>query len=231
MTPMAEGKDAAQAGFGGTRIISTLTTPSPTSATTSCSAPSLSWTQRLATEGEGAGLSGGAHLRGSAGRGSLETHTEGGRLRHAHEASALAQQLYAAKQVTWRGQSELPQLPWPQPRQGLVLVVDMWSGIGGLLVALLALGVRCIAVSAEQDPAILPAVKQHFPHAVHVTSVEDLQGEDFLPVLQRRSFSAVLLGGGSPCQGNSALNLGRRGWQGPRSQQPKHLQRLVRELR
>ena len=63
--------------------------------------------------------------------------------------SEVASALQAAKQVTWRGQGELPQLPWPQPHQGLVLVVDLWAGISGLLVALLALGVRCIALAAE----------------------------------------------------------------------------------
>ena len=57
----------------------------------------------------------------------------------------LAERLYAAKPIVWRGQSELPQLPWEQPQQGLLLVIDLWSGIGGLLVALMALGIRCVA--------------------------------------------------------------------------------------
>ena len=64
--------------------------------------------------------------------------------------STIAQRLFAAKPLTWRGQGELPQFPWPQPYQGLVPVIDMWSGIGGLLVALLALGIRCVALSADR---------------------------------------------------------------------------------
>ena len=60
----------------------------------------------------------------------------------ATHTSATAKALYAAKQLAWKGQGELPQLPWAQPYKGLVLVIDMWSGIGGLLVVLLALGVR-----------------------------------------------------------------------------------------
>ena len=48
--------------------------------------------------------------------------------------------------------------------KGLVLVIDLWSGIGGLLVALLSLGVRCIALAAEQEPSLQAAVRQHFPH-------------------------------------------------------------------
>ena len=90
----------------------------------------------------------------------------------------------------------MPQMPWPQARQGLVLVIDLWSGIGGLLIALLALGVRCIAVSAESQSCLLPAVQKHFPHVVHANSVEALRGVDFLPVLRRRQFSAILVGGG-----------------------------------
>ena len=50
-------------------------------------------------------------------------------------------------------------------------------------------------------------------------------------LLRRRKFTAIVIGGGSPCQGNSSLNLHRKGLQDPRSQQPYHLQRLVRELR
>ena len=91
----------------------------------------------------------------------------------------LADALCTAKQVTWRGQSELPQMPWPQARPGLVLVVDLWSGISGLLVALLALGVRCIAVAAEQQRDLWPAVQKSFPHLVHVGEVEALMGDRF----------------------------------------------------
>ena len=77
-------------------------------------------------------------------------------------------------------------MPWPQPHQGLVLVVDLWSGIGGLLVALLALGVRCIALAAEQNEALHGSVHAHIPHVAHATAVEDLRGETFRLVLRRR---------------------------------------------
>ena len=122
-------------------------------------------------------------------------------------------------------------MPWSQPQPGLVLVIDLWSGIGGLLVALLALGVRCIALSAEQCDDLRSSVHAHFPHVVHVKSVEELRGEMLRPVLRRRAFSAILIGGGSPCQGNSSLNARRKGWEDRRSQQPLHLARLVQEIR
>ena len=91
-------------------------------------------------------------------------------------------------------------MPWSQPHQGLVLVIDLWSGIGGLLVALLALGVRCIALSAEQSDTLRSSVHQHFPHVVHVKSVEELRGEMLRPVLSRRAFSAIFIGGGPPAK-------------------------------
>ncbi len=53
--------------------------------------------------------------------------------------------------------------------------------------------------------------------------MEHITVEVLLPFLRRRRPRDILLGGGSPCQGNSALNKNRRGLQDPRSQQPKHL--------
>ena len=145
--------------------------------------------------------------------------------------SALAALLYGAKPIAWRGRSELPQFPWPHDQQGLYLVLDLWSGLGGLLVGLLALGIRCIAVSAEQDTTLHAAASSSFPNLVIVKKVEDLRGQDFRQVLERRNFVGIIIGGGSPCQGNSSLNSGRRGWQDPRSRQPLELQRIVKEIR
>ena len=71
--------------------------------------------------------------------------------------------LQAAKPLVWRGPGgELPQLPWECCRQGLYLVIDLWSGLGGFLVALLALGFRCIALAAEEDEALSKAVQSCF---------------------------------------------------------------------
>lgn len=68
------------------------------------------------------------------------------------------------------------------------------------------------------------------PHIVHFPSVEALAAVDFRGLLTRRKPRAVLLGGGSPCQGNSILNKRRRGLQDVRSLQPWHLQRLRDEF-
>ena len=144
--------------------------------------------------------------------------------------ATMADRLYAAKPVTWRGQGDLPQFPWAKPFKGTWLVVDLWSGIGGLLVALLAMGVHFYAVAAEMDDDAAHCTQAVMPHVVPVSRVEDLRAVDFIPMLVRRAFRGVLLGGGSPCQGNSALNRRRRGLDDTRSQQPLELQRLVSEF-
>ena len=57
-----------------------------------------------------------------------------------------------------------------------MLVVDLWSGLAGGLVALLALGVRFIAISAEMDPHLAKALKMNIPNVIHASWVEDITG-------------------------------------------------------
>ena len=68
------------------------------------------------------------------------------------------------------------------------------------------------------------------PDLVHISRVEDIQVDALLPWIRRRKPRGILLGGGSPCQGNSSLNLSRQGLDDPRSWQPQHLCRLRDEL-
>ena len=89
------------------------------------------------------------------------------------------------------------QLPWPTPCDGLVLVVDLWSGIAGLLVALLALGIRFVALSVEMDKGLAEATAANLPNVVHADKVQDVDGAVFKQVLARRRFSAVLVGMGA----------------------------------
>ena len=121
-------------GPSSTPILPPSTFSSPRATTSTFTSP---YTQQLATEGKAAcslpGAQPSSNVRGEGLRrqGAVVQPWVCG-------THALAEALQAAKQVTWRGQGELPQLPWRQPAQGLVLVVDLWSGVGGLLVALLA---------------------------------------------------------------------------------------------
>ena len=90
-----------------------------------------------------------------------------------HAGDQLSARLFAAKPLMWWGQSELPQLPWAKPAHGLILVIDMWAGLSGLLVALLALGVRCVAIAAEQDHDLVATAQRHFPNLAAVDTVEE----------------------------------------------------------
>ena len=97
------------------------------------------------------------------------------------------------------------QLPWPTPCDGLVLVVDLWSGIAGLLVALLSLGIRFVAVSAEVDRRLVEATAANLPNVVHAERVEDVDSSVFQQVLARRKFSAIVVGWGPTVPGELCL--------------------------
>lgn len=138
--------------------------------------------------------------------------------------------LETARPAQWKGRGELFQMPMGEVPRGLFLVLDMWSGIGGLLFALLSIGVRCIAVCAEDAVAPTSSARYSFPDAVHIEKVEYLRAVDFRALFRRRKITAVITGGASPCQGNSSLNARRQGWADPRSQGPLHIRRLVQEF-
>ena len=98
----------------------------------------------------------------------------------------LADKLYAAKHVTWRGPGELFQPPWNVDDFGLLVVVDLWDGISTTLLTLMMLGVRVIAVAAEKDQDVTDVASSCFPNVVHVDTVEEIQAADLQPLLQRR---------------------------------------------
>ena len=145
-------------------------------------------------------------------------------------ASQLSQRMYAARPVTWRGRGDLAQVPWSRPCKGTWLVLDCWAGFGGLCIGLLQLGWHFYCAAAEMDPVAAQVAQHNTPNIVHVDLVEHLHASDFAPFLARRNIRGVLIGGGSPCQGNSSLNLGRRHLDDPRSCQPAELCRLRAEF-
>ena len=49
--------------------------------------------------------------------------------------------------------------------------------------------------------------------------------------MKKRSIHAIVVGGGSPCQGNTSLNKSRKGLGDPRSLQPNELVRIRDELK
>eukprot|EP00435_Cladocopium_sp_Y103_P038596 s1483_g10.t1 len=146
------------------------------------------------------------------------------------DLEGLADRLRAAKPVAWRGKGDLVQVPWTPSLKGTWLVLDLWAGFSALCIALLQMGLHFYGLAAECDAVASAVSAANMPNLVHVPNVEDLCASQFAALLRRRTFRGVILGGGSPCQGNTSLNLKRRGLGDPRSQQPLHLHRLVREF-
>ena len=151
--------------------------------------------------------------------------------RHIVLPGELAQRLEAAKPVVYMAGGMLPQTSWKLRRSGVMLVVDLWSGFGGTVLALLSMGAQVIAVSAECDPEVGAIAHLSMPNTVQVDDVSKIGGVDLLAVIKRRAISVVLIGGGAPCQGNSALNMHRQGTSDPRTVGAAHVARIERELR
>ena len=91
-------------------------------------------------------------------------------------------------------------------------------------------GIACLRVAIEQDPAAVERTSQSFPNVISMQFVEDFRGEVLTDFLRRRTVKGVIIGGGSPCQGNSALNPHRRGLDDVRSHQPSQLVRIAEEV-
>ena len=146
------------------------------------------------------------------------------------EYADLASQITVAKSVVWKGRGELPQWPWESHVKGAVLLVDLWSGFGGAVMALLALGVRVFAVAAEVCEDCICVAKANLTNLIHVGAVEYFDAACLQGLLEKKTISAIIVGGGSPCQGNSVANKRRAGLGDARSQQPLHLKRIFDDL-
>ena len=146
-------------------------------------------------------------------------------------AQDAAQELAAARPVTWRGRGDLLQVPWAKAAKGRWLVIDLWSGISGLCVTLLSLGLHFHCIAAEWDESAVQCARHCFPSVVHVPLVEHITVETIVPYLKRRQIRGIIIGGGSPCQPNSALNRSGKGLQDSRARQPQHLSRLLQAMR
>ena len=104
-------------------------------------------------------------------------------------------QLHCAKHLAWLGQGDLLQVPWCKRFHGLVVVINLWSGFGCALYALLAASNRVIALTTEHSDDGTETLLSAFPAAVHLKRVEDVHAEMLQPLLRRRSVSVILVGG------------------------------------
>ncbi|CAE7225929.1 unnamed protein product, partial [Symbiodinium sp. CCMP2456] len=146
-------------------------------------------------------------------------------------STELASRLRAARPVTWRGGGDLPQLPNISAPRGTWLVLDMWAGISGLCVALLALGLHFYGLAAEVDSTAVECAKQVMPSLVHTARAEDIQVETLLPFVHRRQLRGIILGGGAPGLTETSSHALHCGESGSTDKHPALLARLADELR
>ena len=99
---------------------------------------------------------------------------------------SYAQRLCAAKAVCWRGRSDLPQFPWGEAPRGLFVVIDLWAGVSGTVIALLSLGLRVVVLAAEEAPDPVLCASTAMPNIVHIDKVSDVAVEMFVPLIRRR---------------------------------------------
>ena len=138
----------------------------------------------------------------------------------------IGQRLAAAKPITWQGRGDVFQAPWIPSLRGRWLVIDLWAGISGLCLALLSMGCSFWALAAESDDQAASVASVNFPNLVHIKCVEHITEATLSPFFRKRQVRGVILGGGSPCQGNTVLNNQRLGLQDERSWQPFELCRI-----
>lgn len=100
--------------------------------------------------------------------------------------------------VTWRGRDDLVQFPWGEAPRGTFLVVDAWSGISGLCVALLATGIHFYGVATEIDSFVIACVSKAMPNIVHIGSMESLDASMLIVFVKRRTIRGIIIGGSCP---------------------------------
>jgi len=101
--------------------------------------------------------------------------------------------------------------------------------MGGLLLALLALNVKFFYVAVECDSQASACARKNVSKMISFPDVTKFHFQLLDDELQSDSFDAILVGGGSPCQGNSLLNPRARGLEDERTQMFRHILRVQKE--
>ena len=144
--------------------------------------------------------------------------------------SPISQRIASMRPTSYCAGGLLPQLPFDVPRDGPVLVIDLWSGYGGTVLAMLSMGIQCVVVTAESDEAVNAQACATLKGCVHLGSVDNVLGSDLVDAVRRRRFKSIFIGGGAPCQGNSSLNKHRTGLKDMRTQGAAAISRICGEL-
>ena len=120
--------------------------------------------------------------------------------------------------VTYRGSSPLPQLRWSLPFTGPQIVLSLFDGVGSLFTALVMLGACFHALAWETNEDAIEVCQRTFQPVHHCDDVLHFDRSQVEPFLASRSYSAVIVMGGSPCQDASLLKSDRPGATSSRTQ-------------
>ena len=115
--------------------------------------------------------------------------------------------------------------------RGPILLISLFDGIGCAAITLASLGLPFSFGAVELDQALSEACAACFPHSWHFPDARSFSIADLPRDLLGADFWMILIVGGSPCQGNSALNRTRQGMGDPRTRLFRHIRRVFDETR
>ena len=96
--------------------------------------------------------------------------------------------------------------------------------------ALAILGVRFIAICAEDNDEAALLVTSGFPDAVHLVKVEEFKAQMLVPLLVKRKCQGVIVAGGAVCQPSSNLNKLNTGFADLRAQRHKAIINAAKQI-
>ena len=121
------------------------------------------------------------------------------------DQSSLGARLEAAKPTEWCRTGDIIQLPWEPAARGLILLIELWPGLGCTLFALLSLGFRVVTLAYEASSEAKEVFLANFPQSICAPSIASISAEVLAPVVAKRDFIAILVSAGCNKQGLSTV--------------------------
>ena len=114
----------------------------------------------------------------------------------------------------------MPQAPWVIGVVGPVFAIDLWSGVGEAIKAMLVLGMHAYGVALETNLDCTVASANNLQCLVHAGGVERLSGECLAAFLERRRASYILVGGTFCAKKTRLATVFVRAWSIPGHRKP-----------